>query len=200
MSSRRSRPTLQGRRNLDAESHATSNVWSGAGFASGAYPFATPHASSARGETSAGRPGGRGTGISSRGTARTGWRRGSRRPRSEARQGQQWRLGSRSSGGRRPSGQAGRRTTLDGQPSGSTPRERPGTALGKGERKRAKSAASRARSTAEIGAMSPEGAPLSSFCAPSFSLSIGVKCLFLLFLMWHDPTILLDGDRFSTQQ
>ena len=46
MSSRRSRPTLQGRRNLDAKSHA----------------------SGARGETSASPPGGRGTGISSRGT------------------------------------------------------------------------------------------------------------------------------------
>ena len=36
--SRRRRPTLQGRRNLDAKSHATSNVWSDVGFACGAYP------------------------------------------------------------------------------------------------------------------------------------------------------------------
>ena len=61
----------------------------------------------------------------------------------------------------------GRGTTLDGQRSGPRwlsrmkPRERLGAAMGKGERERdrgRKSAAGRARSAAEIGAMSREGA------------------------------------------
>ena len=36
MMSRRSRPTLQGKRSLDAKSHATSSVWSDVAFACGA--------------------------------------------------------------------------------------------------------------------------------------------------------------------
>ena len=38
MRSRRSRLTLQGRRNLNAKYHATSNVWSDVSFVCGAYP------------------------------------------------------------------------------------------------------------------------------------------------------------------
>ena len=106
-------------------------------------PFATPCLSGARGTTSTGRPDGRLTGISSRG-ARLG------QGGDEGHAGRTSRLDKASSGGRGDRAvKRGRRTTLDGQPSGPTLAEQNGaprtTRGGLGQRR------ARARSLRTVG-------------------------------------------------
>ena len=67
MTYRRSRPTLQGRRSLDAKFHVASSAWIDVAFACGAYPLCVRLASAApEARPRLARPGGRRTGISSR--------------------------------------------------------------------------------------------------------------------------------------
>ena len=118
MSSRRSRLPLQGRRNLDAKSHATSNVWSGAGFASGAHPRLASAAREGRRRQAVRAAEALGSAAAARGSGRAG-----RAPRLDKASSGGWGAGA-AVGGERAVRQA---ATLDGQPSGSTLAEQNGT-------------------------------------------------------------------------
>ena len=87
---RRTKSTLQDRRKLDAQTRATSIVWSGVGFACGAYLVCVAVPQRRLRATSTSRPGSRRTGISSRGAAEARATlaplRGSTRPAAEARE------------------------------------------------------------------------------------------------------------------
>ena len=111
MISRRNRLTLQGRRSLDAKSHATPSVWSDVAFACGACHVCL---GGARGATWTCQPGDRRTGISSRGAKHGrggGTGRAGRAPGLD-----------KASRSRETGAAVGRtrRTALDGQPRGTT--------------------------------------------------------------------------------